>query len=128
MHELRDHLFWAHRDVRHDGTITCYGIAEDHLTRARPNIHALDAGRWGEVSVAWLGTQGWELIAVAEGAGSTFYLKCTIEERSATLEIQVSGMETTGVSVTNEKVLLEDTANTLTINPVRLINEEFLGD
>src|SRR4051794_41857769 len=72
---IRNQQGWAYCDVRPDGTITYYGVADAHQTQARPNVQAVAAARWGEEAVAWLGLQGGGLGAGLDGGGRPHYFK-----------------------------------------------------
>jgi len=126
---VRSQQTWAYCDVRPDGTITYYGVADAHRIQARPNIHAVDTRRWVEEAVAWLGLQGWEMVGVVqgEGEGRTFYFKRTIDESTAGLEAEHIGVAFAGVGLAEAGSLPEE-PDIPAINPVRLIEEEFLPD
>ncbi|HEV2074298.1 MAG TPA: hypothetical protein VGR29_11730 [Thermomicrobiales bacterium] len=125
---MRDQQRWAYCDVRPDGTITYYGIAEGHRIQARPNVHAVDTNRWVEEAVAWLGWQGWELVSVVHGEGRTFYFRRPIAEHTAEVEAQNIGMEAVSLAVAEEDLVLDADADARSINPARLIEEEFLPE
>jgi hypothetical protein len=125
---MRERHAWAYCDVRPDGTITYYGVAGDHRTQARPNIQAVDARRWTEEAVAWLGLQGWELVAVVPGEGPTFYFKRPIDEQVATLEIEQADAAIAGIAVSGVNDVPDDDTDRSQIDPVRLIEEEFLPE
>lgn len=125
---MSDRQRWAYCDVRHDGTITYYGIADGHRTQVRPNVNAVNINRWVEEAVAWLGWQGWELVSVAHGEGRTFYLKRPIDEHTAGIEAHKIGMESAGLAVAEQDLRLDVDADARAINPARLIEEEFLPE
>ncbi len=125
---MRDQQTWAYCDVRPDGTITYYGVADAHRTQARPNIHAVDTTRWVEEAVAWLGLQGWELVSVTDGDGRTFYFKRPVDEQTAEVAAARVGRAATGVSAAEMPDDPVDDPDESTIDPVRLIEEEFLPD
>lgn len=119
---------WTYCDVRPDGTITYYGVAKAHRTQARPNIHAVDTTRWVEEAVAWLGLQGWELVNVVQGEERTFYFKRPIDERTAEVAEERLGTVIAGVSAAEVIDVLDEDFGERTIDPVRLVEEEFLPD
>lgn len=125
---MRDRQAWIYCDVRPDGTITYYGMAGAHRTQARPNVHRVETTRWVEEAVAWLGLQGWELVSVAQGDGRTFYLKRPIDEHTAEISAERSGTVAAGVSVAEVIDHPGDNPDIPAIDPMRLIEEEFLPD
>jgi hypothetical protein len=125
---MSDHQMWAYCDVRSDGTITYYGVAEDHHTQARPNVHAVNALRWVEEAVAWLGTQGWELVSVVEGTDRTFYFKRPLQEQGAEILAEAIGLETATAAVIEPNPDATEERTEPVIDPARLIEEEFLPD
>ncbi|HVL25860.1 MAG TPA: hypothetical protein VM450_17345 [Thermomicrobiales bacterium] len=118
---------WAYCDVRHDGSITFYGVADDHHTQARPNIHGIEARRWVEEAVAWLGAQGWELVAVVQGEGRTFYFKRPLDDEIVGGEelLATAGIEQRGSDLEEGP---DEEAGVSVIDPARLIEEEFLPE
>jgi hypothetical protein len=102
-------------------------VAENHRTQARPNIHAVNAQRWAEEAVAWLGLQGWELVAVVQGEGPTFYFKRPLDDDTAVLEAERLADAAAG-PVGNAERGPADDAGAPDIDPVRLIEEEFLPE
>ncbi len=125
---MRDQRTWAFCDVRPDGTITYYGEAGAHRTQARPNVHAVETERWVEEAVAWLGLKGWELGSVMHDDGRTFYLKRSIDSSTADVDALGVGAEATGVSLAEIGIDPEEEPDVPRIDPVRLIEEEFLPD
>ena len=125
---MRDERTWAYCDVRPDGTITYYGVAKSHRTQARPNIHAVDTTRWVEEAVAWLGLQGWELVNVVQAEERTFYFKRPIDERTAEVAEERLGTVTAGASAAEVIDAIDEDPGKRAIDPVRLIEEEFLPD
>jgi len=125
---MRDRQTWAYCDVRPDGTITYYGVARAHRTQARPNIHAVDTTRWVEEAVAWLGLQGWELVNVVQTDERTFYFKRPVDEQEAEVAAERLGTVTAGVSAAEVTEVLDDEPGERRIDPVRLVEEEFLPD
>lgn len=125
---MSDRRGWAYCDVRPDGTITYYGVADDHRTQGRPNVHAVDATRWVEEAVAWLGLQGWELVGVVQDEGRTYYFKRPITDRGADIEAERIGIAAVGATVAAGDPLPEDDPEAPAIDPVRLIEEEFLPE
>lgn len=121
---MRNRQTWAYCDVRSDGTITYYGVARAHRTQARPNVHKVETTRWVEEAVAWLGLQGWEIVGVVQDEGRTFYLKRPIDEHTAEVAAERSGTVAAGVSIAE----VIDDPDVPAIDPVRLIEEEFLPD
>jgi hypothetical protein len=125
---IRNQQGWAYCDVRPDGTITYYGVADAHQTQARPNVQAVAATRWVEEAVAWLGLQGWELVAVLDGAGRTFYFKRPLDATGADLMAERVGAAVEGVRMPDDVAPPDDEPGRSPIDPVRLIEEEFLPD
>lgn len=124
---MRSQQTWAYCDVRPDGTITYYGVADAHRTQARPNIHAVDTRRWVEEAVAWLGLQGWEMVGVVQGEGRTFF-KRPVDGHTAEIGTARVGTEATGVGLAEVGSFPEGEPALPAIDPVRLIEEEFLPD
>lgn len=125
---MHDQRAWAYCDVRLDGTITYYGGADADQVQPRPNIGAVEPTRWVEEAVAWLGLQGWELVAVSAGADRTYYLKRAIDTPSAELEADLVTVESTDVSLKETAPPADEGPDLSTIDRVRLIEEEFLPD
>ena len=125
---MQERRTWAYCDVRPDGTITYYGVADDHRTQARPNVHAVDTERWAEEAVAWLGLQGWELIGVVHGEGRTFYFRRPIDARTETFEGEDVAAAGAGTTPPEVGVVAGEEPDAAGIDPVRLIEEEFLPE
>lgn len=125
---MRNQPTWAYCDVRSDGTITYYGVAGAHRTQARPNVQAVDTERWVEEAVAWLGLQGWELAGVVQGDGRTFYLKRAIDAHTADIEALRIGAAAAGLSLADVGMDDPDDQDIPSIDPARLIEQEFLPD
>jgi hypothetical protein len=119
---------WASGDVRPDGTITYYGIADAHREQPRPNIGAVEPTRWAGEAVAWLGLQGWELVAVSAGISRTYYLKRPIDASDADLEADLIAVEFTSESPEQTAPAPDKGPDQSTVDRVRLIEEEFLPD
>ena len=124
---MSEHTLWAYCDVRPDGTITYYGVAEDHQTQVRPNVQAVDTRRWVEEAVAWLGTQGWELVGVVRMEDDrTFYFKRPIQQQAADVLAQTIDLEAATATIPERSV--DDSPEIPIVDPARLIEEEFLPE
>ncbi len=84
----------------------------------------METTRWVEEAVAWHGLHGRELVSVTDGDGRTFYFKRPVDEQTAEVAAVSVGRTATGVSAAE----IADDPDGTTINPVRLIEEEFLPD
>jgi hypothetical protein len=126
---MRDYQPWAYCDVRSDGTITYYGVADAHRTQMRPNVQAVDTLRWVEEAVAWLGTQGWELISVVErDDGRTFYFKRPVQDQTADVDAEAISLEAATATDISLDRRMDDAPEVTRVDPARLIEEEFLPD
>ena len=125
---MHTHTAWAYCDVRPDGTITYYGVAEAHQVQPRPNIGAVEPTRWVEEAVAWLGLQGWELVSVSAAPSRTYYLKRPIDASGADPEADLIAVEFTDGRPEQTAPAPDDGPDLSTIDRVRLIEEEFLPD
>jgi hypothetical protein len=125
---MNDAKAWAYCDVRPDGTITYYGVADAHQVQPRPNIGAVEPTRWVEEAVAWLGLQGWELVTVSAGISRTYYLKRPIDSSGADLEADLIAVEFTSEGPEQTASAPDEGPDLSTVDRVRLIEEEFLPD
>ncbi len=119
---------WAYCDVRRDGTITYYEVGDAHRVQPRPNIAAVNATRWAEEAVAWLGLQGWELVSVSAGTDRTFYFKRPIDTPTGELEALLVAMESTDAGPEDTAATPDDGSDLSLVDQVRLLEEEFLPD
>jgi hypothetical protein len=123
-----DQRAWAYCDVRPDGTITYYGVADAHRMQPRPNIGGVESTRWVEEAVAWLGLQGWELVAVSAGADRTYYFKRPIDTASADLDTDLVAIEVSDERSGGTGPSSEEDPDLSNVDRVRLIEEECLPD
>ena len=65
---------------------------------------------------------------MVHGEGRTFYFKRPIDEQSAEIEAENIGMEAVGLAVAEKDLALDVDADARSINPARLIEEEFLPE
>ncbi len=125
---MRNPQVWAYCDVRLDGTITYYGVGDAHQVQPRPNIGSVDASRWAEEAVAWLGLQGWELVSVSTFADRTFYFKRPLDTPADELETLLLTMESTDADSEDTSATPDDGSDLSSVDQVRLLEEEFLPD
>jgi hypothetical protein len=80
-----------------------------------------------EEAVAWLGTQGWELVSVVLAEDDrTFYLKRPVRDQTADILAQPLARET--ATATAPDLPVNDTPEIPVLDPARLIEEEFLPE